>query len=131
MNKTAKRICATFMTCVAALTLTACSGNNSDAGAEPAKDGRPSLEEVKEGYTKAIFEKYDPAELDYLNEYLGEGVLAEFYGCIVDEVYEFSSDKTLRAMANGDTSLQMSQGESIGFDQARNKCTKEHLKPKS
>ncbi len=111
MNKVAKRISAAFMAGVAALALTACSGD------------KPSKDEVKKGFKKVMVDQMGQEMVDMV----GEEALTKYVGCIVDEIYDDTSADTLKAFADGDVDYKMKKEESDKFDKAAEKCTGELL----
>ncbi len=111
MNKIAKRISAAFMAGVAALALTACSGD------------KPSKDDVKKGFKKVMVEEMGQEMVDMV----GEDALTKYIGCIVDEIYDDVSADTLKAIADGDLDYKPKDDEDDKFEKAYEKCTGELL----
>ncbi len=106
MNKIAKRVSAAFMAGVAALALTACS------------EDKPSKDEVKQGIMDAAVEEFGQDLVDIL----GEDVLSDYFGCIVDEIYDETSADTLKAIADEGMQQEMPENEKKVFEEASKKC---------
>jgi len=68
--------------------------STTDDGSDDSADGKPSKEEVIDGYTKLVG--------DLGGDGLPEDIVKKVVTCFVDEVYDEASAGTLNAIATGD-----------------------------
>lgn len=91
------------------LGLTACGG------------GKPSKEEVKEGMVSILNESgFDAESVEAAG--ISKDAVDDYYNCVVEDLYDNVSDDTLKALADGDASAQMSAEDSPKFNEAARAC---------